>query len=238
VRLLRASITGKASSRGERARELGRQARDRIYADSTSTIRAHPRERARSSLLSRRYCGPCPAPRRPMRGTCTARRRRLSSKRPSSRPKARRPASASRGAHGTTRARKASRPRCTRAVQGASRQPGAHVGQGAAPRHARASPRRRRPQHHQRLAYGQRGDTCSGGLPPSTRWALRQPGGPLADAGTTGNPRVQPGDPHGELPPSHIDRQIQRGDRPLRMAQRLPLGVSAGRGHHRRGYHP
>jgi hypothetical protein len=33
VRLLRASIAGKASARGERARELGRQARDRINTD-------------------------------------------------------------------------------------------------------------------------------------------------------------------------------------------------------------
>jgi hypothetical protein len=33
VRLLRASITEEAFARGERARELGRQARDRINAD-------------------------------------------------------------------------------------------------------------------------------------------------------------------------------------------------------------
>jgi hypothetical protein len=33
VRLLRASMAGEASARGERARELGRQARDRINAD-------------------------------------------------------------------------------------------------------------------------------------------------------------------------------------------------------------
>jgi hypothetical protein len=33
VRLLRASIAGEASARGERAHELGRQARDRINAD-------------------------------------------------------------------------------------------------------------------------------------------------------------------------------------------------------------
>jgi hypothetical protein len=33
VRLLRASIAGEASARGERARELGRQARDRINTD-------------------------------------------------------------------------------------------------------------------------------------------------------------------------------------------------------------
>jgi hypothetical protein len=33
VRLLRASITGEASARGERARKLGKQARGRINAD-------------------------------------------------------------------------------------------------------------------------------------------------------------------------------------------------------------
>jgi hypothetical protein len=33
VRLLRASIAGEASARGERASELGKQARDRINAD-------------------------------------------------------------------------------------------------------------------------------------------------------------------------------------------------------------
>jgi hypothetical protein len=33
VRLLRASIAGEASARGERVRELGRQARDRINGD-------------------------------------------------------------------------------------------------------------------------------------------------------------------------------------------------------------
>jgi hypothetical protein len=84
---------------------------------STSTIRAHPRERARSSLLPRRCYGPCPPPRRPRCGSCTARRRRLSSRRPSNRPKARRPASANRGAHGTTGVRKAPSPWCTRAAQ-------------------------------------------------------------------------------------------------------------------------
>jgi hypothetical protein len=84
-----------------------------------------------------------------------------------------------------------------------------------------------------------RGDS---GLPPSMGWPLRQSGGPLADTGATRDPRVQLGDPHGDFPPAfpsaHVDRQIQRGDGPPRMAQRLPLGVSAGRGHHRRGHHP
>jgi hypothetical protein len=84
---------------------------------STSTIQARPHERAKSSLLPRCYCGPCLPPRCLRRGTCTARRRRLSSKRPSSRPKARRPASASRGAHGTMGVHKSPSPRCTRAAQ-------------------------------------------------------------------------------------------------------------------------
>jgi hypothetical protein len=135
---------------------------------STSTIQANPRERARSSSQLRRCCGPCPPPRCPRRGTCTARRRRLSSKRSSSRPKARRPASASRGVRGMTGARKALSPRAHWWRSRASRQPGAHAGQRAAPRHARASPRRRQPQCHQRPADGQRGDACDGGLPPST----------------------------------------------------------------------
>jgi hypothetical protein len=84
---------------------------------STSTIQAHPRERAGSSLLPRCCCGPCLPPRRLRCGTCTARRRRLSSRRPSNRPKARRPASASRGVRGTMGVRTAPSPRCTRAAQ-------------------------------------------------------------------------------------------------------------------------
>jgi hypothetical protein len=68
-------------------------------------------------LLPRHCCGPCPPPRCPRRETCTARRRRLSSKRMSNRPKVRRPASASREVRGTTGACKTPSPRCTRAAQ-------------------------------------------------------------------------------------------------------------------------
>jgi hypothetical protein len=81
---------------------------------STSTTRTRPRERARSSLPLRHCCGPCPPPQRPRRETYSARRRRSWSRRPFSRPKARRPASASRGARGTTGARKAPNHRYTR----------------------------------------------------------------------------------------------------------------------------
>jgi hypothetical protein len=66
-----------------------------------------------------------PAPHRPSRGTCTARRKRSSSRRPFSRPKARFPASASRGARGSIG---------THGWRGgASRPPRAHATQGANP---------------------------------------------------------------------------------------------------------
>jgi hypothetical protein len=117
VRLLHASISGEASARGERARELGRQARDRINTDfnvddPSTAPRASQKLIAATTLLRA-----MPAPRRPRQGTCTARRRRLSSKRPSNRPKARRPASVSRGARGTTGMRKAPSHRCIREAQ-------------------------------------------------------------------------------------------------------------------------
>jgi hypothetical protein len=69
---------------------------------STSTAQARPHERARSSSLPRRCCGPCSLLQRPRRGTCTARRRRSSSKRPCNRLRARHPAFTSRGARETT----------------------------------------------------------------------------------------------------------------------------------------
>jgi hypothetical protein len=80
---------------------------------STSTTRIRLRERAKSSS-PRRCCGPCPPPRHPRRGTCTARRRRSSNKRPSSRPRARRPASDSKGTRRTMGARRGLNPRYTR----------------------------------------------------------------------------------------------------------------------------
>jgi hypothetical protein len=84
---------------------------------STLKIRARPRERARSSLLPRHCCGPCPPPRHPRHGTCTTRRRPLLSKRPSNRPKVRCPASANREVRGTTGARRVLSPWCIRAAQ-------------------------------------------------------------------------------------------------------------------------
>jgi hypothetical protein len=125
-------------------------------------------------LLLRHCCRPCPPLQRPRHETCTARRRRSSSKRPSSRPRARRPASDSRVTRGMT-GRAGARALGSRGKSdGAPRQPGAHTGQGKAPRHARASTRRRRPQRHQRSVDEQGGGTGGGRLPPSTGWPLRQ----------------------------------------------------------------
>jgi hypothetical protein len=65
VRLLRASMAGEASARGELARELGRQARDRINADFKVDNRIRPHERAKSSSPPQHCCGPCPPLRHP-----------------------------------------------------------------------------------------------------------------------------------------------------------------------------
>jgi hypothetical protein len=96
VRLLRASMAGEASARGERARELGRQAVTASTPTLTSTTRTRLRGQVRSSLPPRRCCGLCRHPRPPRRGTCTARCRFSSSKRPSSKLKAQPHVSASR----------------------------------------------------------------------------------------------------------------------------------------------
>jgi hypothetical protein len=69
---------------------------------SMLTTRTRRRARARSSLQPQRYYGPCPHYHRPKPGTCTARRRRSTSKRPFNRPRARCPASASQAVCGTT----------------------------------------------------------------------------------------------------------------------------------------
>jgi hypothetical protein len=95
---------------------------------STSTTQTPLREQAKSSSPPRRCCGPCPPLQRPKRGICTERRRRSSSKRPSSRLRAQRPASASRGTRGAMGARRGASPRCTQAERRSDRQPGTHTG--------------------------------------------------------------------------------------------------------------
>jgi hypothetical protein len=79
--------------RGERARELGKQARECINVDFDVD---------NPNMPPRHCCGPCLLPQHPRRGTCTARRKHSLSKRPYSRPRAWRPAFANRGARRTT----------------------------------------------------------------------------------------------------------------------------------------
>jgi hypothetical protein len=88
VRLLRASMAGEASARGERARELSRQPATSSTPTLTSTTRTRLRGQVKSSLPLRHCYGLCRHPRPPRRGTCTARCRFSSSKQPSSRPNA------------------------------------------------------------------------------------------------------------------------------------------------------
>jgi hypothetical protein len=117
VRLLHASIAGEASARGERVRELGKQARERINADLNVNDPNTPPRASQKLIAAARCCGPCSPPRRPRHRTCTARRRRSSNKRPCNRPKARHSAYASRATHGMTAPRKAQKRPFTQAAR-------------------------------------------------------------------------------------------------------------------------
>jgi hypothetical protein len=125
VRLLHASIAEEASARGERACELGKQARERINVDFDIDNPNTPPPR---------HCyGPCPLPQRPRCETYTARCR---SHRASGRATGRElsvshpPVGERAGRRGRTRPRSVS----THGRRGgAARQPRAHAGQGADP---------------------------------------------------------------------------------------------------------
>jgi hypothetical protein len=76
VRLLRATIAGEASARGERARELGMQARDRINADFDVDNPNTPPRASQKLIAAATLLRAMPANSTPRRKTCTARRRR------------------------------------------------------------------------------------------------------------------------------------------------------------------
>jgi hypothetical protein len=65
VRLLRASITGEASARSERARELGRQARDRINADFNVDDPSTPPRASQKLIAAATLLRAMPAPSTP-----------------------------------------------------------------------------------------------------------------------------------------------------------------------------
>jgi hypothetical protein len=102
VRLLRASMAGEASARGERARELGKQARDRINTDFNVDNPDTPPRASQKLIAAATLLRAMPSPRPLRRGTCTARCKPSSSKRPSSRPRARRHVFANRGTREAT----------------------------------------------------------------------------------------------------------------------------------------
>jgi hypothetical protein len=100
VQLLHASIAEEASARASWASRLASAS----MPTSMSTIRTRPRERIKSSSQPRRNCGPCPLTLLPRRRTYTARRKHSSSRQSCNRPKARRPAYASKVVRGMTTA--------------------------------------------------------------------------------------------------------------------------------------
>jgi hypothetical protein len=88
VRLLRASMVGEASARGERVRELGIQARDRINTDFNVENPDTPPRASQKLIAAATLLRAMQPPRRLRRETCTARYMRSSSKRPSNWPRA------------------------------------------------------------------------------------------------------------------------------------------------------
>jgi hypothetical protein len=233
VRLLRASITGEASPR---------RLVSASTLTSTSTTRTCPHELAKSSLLPRHCCGPCPLLQRPRRETCTVKRRHSSSKRPYKRLRARRPTSASRGERGTTGARKSPRRQFTRAAR-----------QGSPPTRARRRSGSGSLTHAVRLRtttlamssmpggramreHGRRQATNHGGVGATTAVRTahqrRNPQGLACSAGRSAR-RASCSASVSPRPSTST-----RGDGPPCMVQRLPPGMPAGRCHHRRGDHP
>jgi hypothetical protein len=65
VRLLRASIAGEASARGERARELGRQAHERINADFNVNNPSTPPRASQKLIAAAMLLRSMPAPSTP-----------------------------------------------------------------------------------------------------------------------------------------------------------------------------
>jgi hypothetical protein len=186
-------------------------------------------------LLPRRCCGPCPPPRRP-------RRRRLSSKRPSNRLKVRRLASASKEVRETTGARKAPSPRRKRAAQRS-----VPPTRGACRPRSGSSTRASKPKTATPATSSTPGGRAT--WRHAQRWATTLDGVGAMTAGRTAHRRRSHREPvcstgrsarraSPALLPAHDDRQVQWGDGPPCVAQRLLPGVSARRGYHRRGYHP
>jgi hypothetical protein len=141
VRLLCATITGEASARGERARELGRQARDRINADFNVDNPNTPPRASQKLIAAATLLRAMPAPSTPEARNLHREAQTLIEQVAVQQAES----SASRICHqGSARDDGGAGPRSISAYGrrgGASRQPRVHTCQGADPRHARTAPR-------------------------------------------------------------------------------------------------
>jgi hypothetical protein len=112
VRLLCASIAGEALARGERVRELGKKAHERINADFNVDDPNTPPRVSQKLIAAVTLLWAMPAPSTPVVKSCTTRRRPSSSRRPCNRPKARHTTYASRAVCEMTAVPKSKRRPC------------------------------------------------------------------------------------------------------------------------------
>jgi hypothetical protein len=173
VRLLRASMAGEASARGERARKLGKQARDRINADFNVDNPDTPPRASQKLIAAATLLQAMPPPSTPRRETCTAKCRHSSSRRPSSRPKARRHAFANRGMHEATGSRRGANPRSMQ-VKRRSDPPTRDARWPRSGSSTRSGHWTATPATSSMLGVRARRIASGGRLPPSTGWTLRQ----------------------------------------------------------------
>jgi hypothetical protein len=172
--LLRTSIAGEASARGESARELGRQARDRINADFNVDNPDTPPRVSQKLIAAATLPRAMPAPSTPEARNLHREAHALIEQ-----------AAVQQAESSASRICQQASARDDGGAQGP--EPSVHAG-GAAERPANpgrtpakdrlldtrgASLRRRHPQRHQRPTDEQSGGAGGSRLPPSTGWTLR-----------------------------------------------------------------
>jgi hypothetical protein len=114
VRLLRATIAGEASARGERARELSKQARERIDADFNVDDPHTPPRASQKLIAATTLLRAMPAPSTPEAHNLHPEAQAIIEQAAGSRPKAQHPAHAISPVCGTTAALRARRHPSTR----------------------------------------------------------------------------------------------------------------------------
>jgi hypothetical protein len=237
VRLLRASMAGEASARGERVRELGIQARDRINADFNVDNPDTPPGASQKLIVVATLLWAMPAPSTPEARNLHREAQALIEQAAVQQAES----SASRiRQQGDARGdgvRRGSSPQCTQ-VERRSDPPtrDAHQLKNGSSTHA-GKHRTVTPATSSML--GERAKRMR-----ERRQATTLGGGGRYDSDEDRSPTPEPPGTRvfsreirtAAFPHDH--RQVQRGDGPPRMAQRLPPSLPAGRGHQRRGHHP